>query len=441
MADSTFIYKKGKTMDKTISRIAVAGDWHGNQKYALKAIKYAKKQGADAIVQLGDFGVWTPYGYIQTLGEAAKKNNIILMFIDGNHEDFNWLLEQPIDNDGIRRLHSHVWHLPRGLRWEWCGVKFLALGGAYSIDKYRLVEGLNWWPQEKITVSDMYKSIEGGEVDVMFTHDCPDKVHIPLKRKNRLPYNVEQEAQGHRSSLGMVVDEVNPKFLFHGHYHLNYLHPESAAELADLVRMMNSYYSNLIEGHNTRPKDIERALAGAELEPETRPLALEAKAHVMVQREIDEMHLKGTLSSPTSVDFLRWSHRAFYDEMPEEFRFIKRPDGILAEIVPGEFRQKAADDVEVGRHLPPSSSQVQPFMEHFAKRFGAAENWPSTRIIAIASAHHRLNYIHPFPDGNGRWRWCCRPCRPRPCATLASPQSRWPTAASTSRSKSRRSTA
>lgn len=180
------------------------------------------------------------------------------------------------------------------------------------------------------------------------------------------------------------------------------LHPESAAELADLVRMMNSYYSNLIEGHNTRPKDIERALAGAELEPETRPLALEAKAHVMVQREIDEMHLKGTLSSPTSVDFLRWSHRAFYDEMPEEFRFIKRPDGILAEIVPGEFRQKAADDVEVGRHLPPSSSHVQPFMEHFAKRFGAAENWPSTRIIAIASAHHRLNYIHPFPDGNGR---------------------------------------
>ena len=180
------------------------------------------------------------------------------------------------------------------------------------------------------------------------------------------------------------------------------LHPESAAELADLVRMMNSYYSNLIEGHNTRPKDIERALAGAELEPETRPLALEAKAHVMVQREIDEMHLKGTLSSPTSVDFLRWSHRAFYDEMPEEFRFIKRPDGILAEIVPGEFRQKAADDVEVGRHLPPSPSQVQPFMEHFAKRFGAAENWPSTRIIAIASAHHRLNYIHPFPDGNGR---------------------------------------
>lgn len=58
------------------------------------------------------------------------------------------------------------------------------------------------------------------------------------------------------------------------------LNPESAGELADLIRMMNSYYSNLIEGHNTRPKDIELALAGAEVEPERRALALEAKAHV-----------------------------------------------------------------------------------------------------------------------------------------------------------------
>ena len=73
---------------------------------------------------------------------------------------------------------------------------------------------------------------------------------------------------------------------------------------------MNSYYSNLIEEHHTQPKDIERALAGAELEPETRPLALEAKAHVMVQREIDGMHLEGNLPSPTSVEFLCWLHRA-----------------------------------------------------------------------------------------------------------------------------------
>ena len=89
------------------------------------------------------------------------------------------------------------------------------------------------------------------------------------------------------------------------------LHPDSAGELADLVRIMNCYYSNLIEGHNTRPRDIERALQGAALEAETRPLALEARAHVVVQRQIDGMFKAGTLASPTNPDFLAWVHHAF----------------------------------------------------------------------------------------------------------------------------------
>jgi len=180
------------------------------------------------------------------------------------------------------------------------------------------------------------------------------------------------------------------------------LHPESAAELADLVRIMNCYYSNLIEGHNTRPRDIERALAGAELEEATRPLALEARAHVIVQRRIDESYRSGTLPRPTSTDFLSSVHREFYDEMPPEFRFVEHPDGTREEIIPGRFRVSGDGEVAVGRYQPPSSHRVAAFMEYFDKRFAAAEASPSARIIAIASAHHRLNYIHPFPDGNGR---------------------------------------
>ena len=180
------------------------------------------------------------------------------------------------------------------------------------------------------------------------------------------------------------------------------LHPDSAAELADLVRVMNCYYSNLIEGHNTRPRDIEKALAGAELEDETRPLALEARAHVIVQRAIDEMHRNGTLPIPTSVEFLTWVHQTFYDEMPEEFRVIEHPNGTFEPIVPGRMRQQGDSEVSVGRHNPPSSARVAACMEHFDKRFQIAARSASGRIIAIASAHHRLNYIHPFPDGNGR---------------------------------------
>lgn len=180
------------------------------------------------------------------------------------------------------------------------------------------------------------------------------------------------------------------------------LHPDSAAELADLVRVMNCYYSNLIEGHNTRPRDIERALAGAELEAETRPLALEARAHVIVQRSIDKMHRDGTLPRPTSVAFLTWVHKVFYDEMPGEFRRIEHPDGTSEPINPGRMRQDGDSEVAVGRHMPPSSARVAAFMDHFDRRFQIAARSASGRIIAIASAHHRLNYIHPFPDGNGR---------------------------------------
>ena len=66
--------------------------------------------------------------------------------------------------------------------------------------------------------------------------------------------------------------------------------PAPPSNLADLVRIMNTYYSNLIEGHDTRPRDIERALAG-ELDKDEgrRDLQLEAAAHVRVQREVDRM--------------------------------------------------------------------------------------------------------------------------------------------------------
>jgi len=61
--------------------------------------------------------------------------------------------------------------------------------------------------------------------------------------------------------------------------------PSGVSEaLADLVRAMNCYYSNLIEGHDTHPIDIERALNDDFSEdPVKRDLQLEARAHIIVQ--------------------------------------------------------------------------------------------------------------------------------------------------------------
>jgi len=180
------------------------------------------------------------------------------------------------------------------------------------------------------------------------------------------------------------------------------LHPDAVQDLAELVRIMNCYYSNLIEGHKTRPRDIERALDNAEMDPARRPLALEARAHVLVQREIDQYHSAGRLPSPTSIRFLRWVHHRFYEEMPTEFQVVEHPDGTRTPIAPGVLRGRGDPEVVVGRHRPPASDRVGAFMDSFEWRYGGAEGKASRYLVAIASAHHRLNYIHPFPDGNGR---------------------------------------
>ena len=180
------------------------------------------------------------------------------------------------------------------------------------------------------------------------------------------------------------------------------LHPRSAASLADLVRIMNAYYSNLIEGHNPRPRDIVRALAGdLDLDENRRDLQLEAAAHVRVQTDMDHRASSKALGEPASIEFVSELHRAFYDGAPPSTLQIKNGDRSY-EMIPGKFRSDASHDVMVGRHQPPSSHLVPEFMHYFAWRYRLEPLGKAQRIVALAAAHHRMNYIHPFPDGNGR---------------------------------------
>ncbi len=180
------------------------------------------------------------------------------------------------------------------------------------------------------------------------------------------------------------------------------LNPRTASNLASLMRIMNTYYSNLIEGHDTRPRDIERALAGKfEGGKERRNLQIEAAAHVRVQAEVDRMHAEGRLPEPASKEFVLWLHREFYRDAPKEMLRI-RGDNRKFLMKPGAWRSLPEHDVVVGRHQPPSSNRVDDFMTHFAERYRFDRLGMAARIVAIPAAHHRFNHIHPFADGNGR---------------------------------------
>ncbi len=167
--------------------------------------------------------------------------------------------------------------------------------------------------------------------------------------------------------------------------------------LADLVRAMNCYYSNLIEGHVTHPVDIERAL-NDDYSPDLRKrnLQLEARAHVAVQQWIDTGGLRGRA---TTVDAIREVHRRFGELLPDELLWVE--DSLTGErvrVVPGELRHR---DVKVGSHVAVSPGAVPRLLRRFETGYGGLGK--TDAILSVAAAHHRLLWIHPFLDGNGRF--------------------------------------
>ena len=178
------------------------------------------------------------------------------------------------------------------------------------------------------------------------------------------------------------------------------LHPLTRRGVVELVRTMNSYYSNLIEGHNTHPADIERAMAhDYSHEPAKRALQVESVAHKDVQRLIEQTLIESPDETICSQTFLCWIHQEFYDRVPDEFRNIQTPGGDIKAVISGELRE---DEVTVGRHLPPASETLDSFLRRFEECYGDVKLGEARKVIAAAAAHHRLAWIHPFLDGNGR---------------------------------------
>jgi Icc-related predicted phosphoesterase len=199
-----------------IKNVLIVGDVHGNLAWWHKILDATEITTTDIILQVGDFGYWPhrEWGqkYLAGVEKLLAERNLSCVFVDGNHDNHEWLFQLPKRADGFVEVSPHVIYAPRTHRWTWNNVRFMSLGGASSIDRGNRSMGASWWPQELLSSGDYYKAVDGEEIDVLVCHDTPSKVKLDFKAD-------DMPTVSNRMLLQAVVEATHPKLVVHGHYH------------------------------------------------------------------------------------------------------------------------------------------------------------------------------------------------------------------------------
>ena len=242
--------------------LLLAGDTHGNTYQIKYLIPKALRQNADAIFVLGDFGYWEHYFdgvmFLDETDALLHEAGLELFWLDGNHENHQLLRRRYLgehfedkfteekynrlnkslsenaspdmedipcfNNWGFAKVREHIWYVPRGTRWTWRDKKFLACGGAFSVDRYYRKQGVSFWQEETITDEDVEKSIgDGSPIDILLCHDVPAGVDIQyIFALSGKRFTVSPESEENRQRLRQIASAVRPTHVYHGHYHQYY---------------------------------------------------------------------------------------------------------------------------------------------------------------------------------------------------------------------------
>lgn len=307
-------------------RVLFAGDTHGDSEHVDYLCMMAAAERCSVVFILGDFGYWehSDHGaFLDDCSNSAERHGVEIYWLDGNHENHTWLRERYIgtefverNDDGLVQIREHLWHAPRAHRWNWHGLTFMALGGAYSIDKEgrlvredrnrkRLVElqkiiesdakSINarqhamweltsysdmlplieqgehtmWWPEEEISDGEVEEAIAGGPVDVLLTHDKPLQSEPGWNRKNDDVSKVNQRR------VSRVVSACQPRILLHGHLHYRY---------TDVIRSGDNDRTTVVEGLDCNPGGHPNKVRSGEYDPRS------SWAVVRVKESADLVH-------------------------------------------------------------------------------------------------------------------------------------------------------
>ena len=167
-------------------------------------------------------------------------------------------------------------------------------------------------------------------------------------------------------------------------------------ELRALLRSMNSYYTNRIEGQHTRPHEIEQALR-KDFSKDAKLAAKQrlAVAHIEAEAALEQRYTGyDGARALYSADAAQVMHQELFGRLPAADLFTDEGEPI----VPGQLRQR---EVQVGQHVAPAFARVPAFLQRWGSYYGDVRRGEAA-LVAMACAHQRLGWVHPFVDGNGR---------------------------------------
>ena len=201
--------------------IYLTGDTHGDIDYPkLLKLKEKKLSYDDYLIICGDAGIcWSIYDSRRFLS-LYKDIGCTILFIDGNHENFDMLNGLPlVEYKGalMHQVDEHIFHILRGEILTLEGKTFFCLGGACSIDKMYRTPHISWWPEEEINKHDIDNAIANLEkvnnkVDYVITH-CVDTKTVMKYFYFRRDICTDQ--------LMFIDKVVDYKHWFFAHYHFD----------------------------------------------------------------------------------------------------------------------------------------------------------------------------------------------------------------------------
>lgn len=210
----------------SLVKILLAGDTHADINHLRFLCRKAVEHEVDLIIQVGDFGFGFPGAYDwNDVDDVLDEYDLDLWWLDGNHDRHD-LLAARTGWAFAFRLGRHLAYLPRGHRFELDGCRFMAFGGAVSVDQDYRVIGRDWWPEEEVTLEQIEAALRvPGDVDVLLTHDSP--VTTPeietVAARWPVPDRLERSSANQRKLLNRLLT-LNPGLVVHGHWHIGYAH-------------------------------------------------------------------------------------------------------------------------------------------------------------------------------------------------------------------------